>query len=272
MQKKALEINLYVVGAGAFGVFLRWLQDQLAFNELGLADKSIFHVLVPLFLLAAAFVFIRFLNRLRDQNLYLPDTFHEALGSEGPLYRPLRWMLGGIMCLGALLLFASSEVDKHVGMLRILAAVGLLTGISYPLLLGEANKEKGKTWLQCLYAITPVLFFAIWLLVNYRENSINSVAWAYALDIFTPIVAMTSFFYMAGFAFGSPDPRRSMFFAMFGAVVCIMSLADERYMGMQMMLLAAAGMLVLDNWIMIINLKQGKAREKRKTEDGFERL
>ena len=35
---RALELTLYVIGAGAFGVFLRWLQDQTAFNELGLAD------------------------------------------------------------------------------------------------------------------------------------------------------------------------------------------------------------------------------------------
>ncbi len=272
MQKKALEINLYVVGAGAFGVFLRWLQDQLAFNELGLADRSVFHWFVPLFLLAAALVFVRFLKKLREQNLILPTAFHAALHSEGPLYRPLRWLLGGIMCLGALLLFAASEVDKQVGLLRVLAAIGLLSGISYPLLLAEANKERGRVGLQCLYAILPVLFFAVWLLVNYRENSINSVAWAYALDIFMPIAGMVAFFYMAGFPFGCPDTRRSMFCTMFGAVVCIMALADERYMGMQLMLVAAAGMLVLYSWIMILNLKQGKVRERRKTEDGFERL
>ena len=29
MQKKPLEITCYVAGAGAFGVFFRWLQDQL---------------------------------------------------------------------------------------------------------------------------------------------------------------------------------------------------------------------------------------------------
>ena len=34
MQKKSLEITCYVAGAGAFGVFLRWLQDQLAFDEI----------------------------------------------------------------------------------------------------------------------------------------------------------------------------------------------------------------------------------------------
>ena len=42
--KKSLELACYIGGAGAFGVFLRWLQLQLAFNELGLPDPSAFHV------------------------------------------------------------------------------------------------------------------------------------------------------------------------------------------------------------------------------------
>ena len=53
MQKKSLEITCYVAGAGAFGVFLRWLQDQLAFDENGLSEKSVFNFLVPLLLIAA---------------------------------------------------------------------------------------------------------------------------------------------------------------------------------------------------------------------------
>ena len=42
-RKRALEISCYVVGAGAFGVFVRWLQVMMAFNEEGLVDKSFFN-------------------------------------------------------------------------------------------------------------------------------------------------------------------------------------------------------------------------------------
>ena len=37
MQKDALEKTCYVGGAGAFGVFIRWLQLQVAFNDDGAA-------------------------------------------------------------------------------------------------------------------------------------------------------------------------------------------------------------------------------------------
>lgn len=272
MQKKALEINLYVVGAGAFGVFLRWLQDQLAFNELGLADRSVFHVLVLVFLAAAALVFLHFLQRFHDTRFELPETFGEALFNEGRLYPALRWTAGGIMILGALLLLFVSETDKYPGMIRVVAALALLSGVAYPLLLAEANKESQNPWQLSAYAILPVLMFAAWLVTSYRENSINSVIWAYALDIFAPIMGMIAFFRMAGFAFGSPNGRRSMFCAMFGAVVCIMALADERYAGYQLILLGAAAQLVLYNWIMVSNLRKGKAREKIRQDDGFERL
>ena len=40
MQKDALEKTCYVGGAGAFGVFIRWLQTQVAYNDEGLPDAS----------------------------------------------------------------------------------------------------------------------------------------------------------------------------------------------------------------------------------------
>ena len=51
MHNKALENTVYVLAAGAFGVFVRWLQLQLAFDEKGLCGASIFHVIVPAFIL-----------------------------------------------------------------------------------------------------------------------------------------------------------------------------------------------------------------------------
>ena len=75
MQKKALELSCYVAGAGAFGVFLRWLQVMIAFNDQGLVDRSAFNVLVPAFVIAAAVVFLRFLNQDERNHLYVPDDF-----------------------------------------------------------------------------------------------------------------------------------------------------------------------------------------------------
>ena len=75
MGKKSLELCCYVAGAGAFGVFLRWLQVQLAFNELGLPDPSGLHIVVLLFVAVCAAVFYYFIRRFAKARLYLPDDF-----------------------------------------------------------------------------------------------------------------------------------------------------------------------------------------------------
>ncbi len=258
MQKDALEKTCYVGGAGAFGVFIRWLQTQVAFNDEGLPDPSVFNVLLPLAILAAGAVFFFFVKRWRDRRYYLPSSFTKALHNDGLLYGALRWVVGALMCLGAIALFASSEADKNVGFYRVLSVLGLLSGASFPFILREANEEEPRLKLVCALSAAPLLLFAVWLVTCYKVNSINGVVWAYGVEIVACCFLLLAFFRVAGFAYSSADAWHSLFFCMFAAFLAIVCLADARYMGMQLMLLSAAGMLMLYNWIMISNLKRKK--------------
>ena len=274
MHKSPLQIGVFVVGAGAFGVFFRWLQLQLAFEN-GLAGASLWNIVVPLGILAAAWIFRRFVEQFRDERCHLPTDFPGALKNDLLLYRLARVAIGGIMCLGAVLLFATSETDPNAGFLRVLSLTGLLTGLSWPLLLREANREPGesKTWLLCVYALMPVLFFVVWLVYDYKLNSLNSVIWAYVIEVLTVCVCLVSFFRLAGFAFGQPNAEKALRLSMLGAFLCLMSLADDRHTGQQIMLFACAMIQVLYAWIMVDNLEQGeKPPEPEKPSDGFERL
>ena len=103
--KKSLELICYIAGAGAFGVFLRWMQLQLAFNELGLAEKSSFHAVLILFVAAAGVVFFRFVRGFEKARLYLPDSFSEAFSNPGRFYRIARIAAGLIVCAGSVLLY-----------------------------------------------------------------------------------------------------------------------------------------------------------------------
>ena len=111
MQKKPLEITCYVAGAGAFGVFFRWLQDQLAFDEAGLNEKSVFNLLVPVLVIAAALLFQRFLSDMKERRLCAPEDFCEALYNPGKLFAAARWAAGVVMIAGAGLLLISSEAS-----------------------------------------------------------------------------------------------------------------------------------------------------------------
>ena len=277
MQKKSLEVSCYVCGAGAFGVFFRWLQDQMAFDDAGLAERSVFNYLVPLLILAAALLFNRFIEQAKSEKLYIPRDYCQALRNEGKLYTLARWVCGLVMVLGGVLLVSSCETDKDAKLMFILAGLAIASGLGYPLLLGSANDKYGKLrhpTLASAGATLPVLMFALWLIICYKQNALNSVLWSYLIEMASVIVALLAFFRAAGFAFGAVKSWPTLFNIMLGVMMCIMSLADERYMGMHVIMLGAALQLLLYVWVLIKNMqkKQLKAREEQLPQDGFERL
>lgn len=264
MQKKPLEITCYVAGAGAFGVFFRWLQDQLAFDEAGLNEKSVFNLLVPVLIIAAALLFQRFVSDMKERRLYAPEDFCEAFYNPGKLFAAARWAAGVVMIAGAGLLLISSEADPHAEMIRALCLLAALSGAAFPLVLGAANYEfLAHEKLVRFGMMLPVLMYALWLVLSYMQNAYNSVPWSFAVEIAAIIVAMMAFFRVAGFAFRVPDGHRALFAVMMGAAMCILTLADERYMGMQLILLSSAGMLILYEWILVRNLKKKRPETKK---------
>ena len=277
MQKKSLEVSCYVCGAGAFGVFFRWLQDQMAFDDAGLAERSVFNYLVPLLILAAALLFNRFIEQAKSEKLYIPRDYCQALRNEGKLYTLARWVCGLVMVLGGVLLVSSCETDKDAKLMFILAGLAIASGLCYPLLLASANDKYGKLrhpTLASAGATLPVLMFALWLIICYKQNALNSVLWSYLIEMASVIVALLAFFRAAGFAFGAVKSWPTLFNIMLGVMMCIMSLADERYMGMHIIMLGAALQLLLYVWVLIKNMqkKQLKPREEQPSQDGFERL
>ena len=277
MQKKSLEVSCYVCGAGAFGVFFRWLQDQMAFDDAGLAERSVFNYLVPLLILAAALLFNRFIEQAKSEKLYIPRDYCQALRNEGKLYTLARWVCGLVMVLGGVLLVSSCETDKDAKLMFILAGLAIASGLCYPLLLGSANDKYGKLrhpTLASAGATLPVLMFALWLIICYKQNALNSVLWSYLIEMASVIVALLAFFRAAGFAFGAVKSWPTLFNIMLGVMMCIMSLADERYMGMHIIMLGAALQLLLYVWVLIKNMQKKalKVKEDQPPEDGFERL
>ena len=277
MQKKSLEVSCYVCGAGAFGVFFRWLQDQMAFDDAGLAERSVFNYLVPLLILAAALLFNRFIEQAKSEKLYIPRDYCQALRNEGKLYTLARWVCGLVMVLGGVLLVSSCETDKDAKLMFILAGLAIASGLCYPLLLGSANDKYGKLrhpTLASAGATLPVLMFALWLIICYKQNALNSVLWSYLIEMASVIVALLAFFRAAGFAFGAVKSWPTLFNIMLGVMMCIMSLADERNMGMHVIMLGAALQLLLYVWVLIKNMQKKalKVKEDQPPEDGFERL
>ena len=268
MHKKSLEITCYVCGLGAFGVFFRWLQVMMAFDEAGLNEKSAFNLLVPLMILGAAWLFRRFNKQIRAERLYLPEEYCEALYNPGKLFTIIRWAAGGLMALGALVLFVAAETDVDAELIRIMAIIAFGAGVTFPLVLGAANyDELAHVAMLRFFMLLPVVLYSFWLFISYKQNAYNSVAWSYAIEMLSFIAAMLAYFRVMGFAFFVTDGKKCMFAVMMCGMLSIMSLADERYIGMQMIIAATAMQMAMYNWIFIMNLK--KRKPKKVVEEDF---
>ena len=272
-DSKSLEVSCYVICLGAFGIFFRWMQHMLAYNEESLVNSSAWNVLVPLLILGAAFAYYRFVNGFEKEDMYLPNDFCSALRNEGKIYSACRIAIGALMLIGAGLLVLKCEVDKNAKFLFILAGLAAVTGISFPFLLIAANKPhvENRNFIALL-ATMPIILFAFWLILCYKQNSTNSVGWDYFIELLAIVFSMIAFFRVAGFAYGVSDERKSMFFCMLGATLCLMSLADGRYLGQQVIFVSAAFMQLMFNWIMISNLKKHKKNPVVEDDSGFEYL
>ena len=260
LRMTALETVCYVAGAGAFSVFIRWLQTMLAYNEENLVDASVFNFLVPAIVAASVFMFRGFIKKFKKERYFISEDFFEAFKNDSKVYSVLRWLIGVIMIVGSVLLLMECEVDREVKFLRILSLGGVLTGIYFPMLLTSANKPHvTKPATACFLVTVPIVFFCFWLITCYKVNAINPVLWDYGMEVITLIVCILSFFYLAGFPYSVQKPWRSMFFAMLGCAMCIMMMADERYFGLELMYFASAAMQLYCVWVMICNMGQ---REK----------
>ena len=272
--KKSLELACYIGGAGAFGVFLRWLQLQLAFNELGLPDPSLFHPLLLLYAVAAAFVFLYFIRRYDNRRLYLPDEFPEAFAHVGKLYVAARIVSGLLVSAGGVLLYMQVEEDRHSTDWRLVAILAIVSGIAFVLWMTAANREsQPSVWLLCVLAFFPMFFLAAWMVICYKVNTINSVAWSYGPEMVAVAASMFAFFRLGGYVFGRPKWKRTLFCCMFAAMLCITCLADQRWLGMQVIFVGLAAELLLCSWVMVKNFRKGEAPEKKeKSTGGFEEL
>lgn len=262
-NSRTIEVCCYIICLGAFGIFCRWMQLMIAYDEASLVGKSFWNIAVIVLLAGAAFASLRFIKQYQDRYYYVPHDFCAALKNNKKLHNISRWSISGIMAAGAALLLMQCEVDKNANFLRVLAVAGFLAGLSFGLLLSSANRPAvlNRSFVSFLSTV-PVIFMAIWIVTIYKENSTNPIAWDYSVELFAVIVSMIAFFRVAGFAYGIENEWRTLFFCMLGAVGCIMNLADERFIGEQVLFAGSAMMQIMYVWLFLDNIKKGQPIEK----------
>ncbi len=255
-DKAPLILSCFVCALGAFGAFFRWLQMQIARDaETGVMNPSVLNILVPLTVVCAGVVFYLLLKKLNDNGKVFKTEFYTAMKGRSVICPVIAWMLGGVTMLGGVVTLINVALDAQRGLYTVIAALGLLSGLSFPLICSAARKRYSPG-LTSLLMTLPIIMYCLWLIACYKANSNNPNLWAYAVEIIAVSTLAIAFYYTAGFPYGRAKPRIAAFFCMLGAFFGIVVLADNRYMGLQLILLGSAGMLIMENWLIIENMSK----------------
>lgn len=272
LNMRALETLCYILGAGAFAVFIRWLQVTAGTTEDGLFNKTVWNYLVPIVIIASFLILMNITRKLIKNRFFIDEDTSVCLKNTGKLHAFFRIVIGLIMAGGAALLFLTCETDQEATLLKVVSLLGVVCGISYSWLMKAYNKPETNKDLMCAAATVPLVMFAVWLIATYKSNDINGVVWAYGVEVIAICFALFAFFRAAGFAYGVLDLKKFLNANARGIFMLIVALADSRNMGLQIMLIGAICMLIYYEWLIISNFKQREAPISYQPRDGFEHM
>lgn len=263
MHKNSLKICGFTVGAGAFGMFFRWLQNQSVFEaDTGLVKPSALNIIVPLVIALAAVLFFGLLKGLRKQGYCAPESFYEAFAQNSKAYTAASWVFGVLMAVGGAASLRGTAAVPMSALYAVFALLAVLSGLSFPLVCA-APRSRYSPGLICVLMTLPIILFTLWLILSYRVHASIPAVWSYAIEILSLSVALVAFFLAAGYAYGVPRPMPTMFMTMLAAFMCIMSLADAGSFGQKLVFAASAGMFVLYAWTLAGNLGIASPDEAR---------
>ncbi len=249
----ALIMLCYVCALGAFGAFFRWLQMQVARDsETGLINPSILNFLLPAVIIAAAVVLWLRTKKLTDAETVFPTGMNEALRGLSLVYIIFAWVIAALAVIGGIMTIVNSALDSLRGMYVIIAVLAMLSGLSFPLIC-TASRNHYSPSLVSVFMTFPILMYCVWLIASYRANASNPNVWIFAIEIIAVCFIILALFYVAGYAFGRPEPQKACYLSLFAAFMCMTTLSDSRYMGLELIILATAGMLLMYGWLIVKN-------------------
>lgn len=266
MRKNALIICSYTCAIGAFGAFFRWLQNQICYDpETGVMSGGAFNIVIPVVIIAAALAFYVLIKKLFDKGLVPPTKLYDMFRGTTIVYPTVFWILAAVTALGGIITIAGTRFDKQAGLYAVVGILAVLSGIGFPLICTCSKHRYAPGFVSALMTV-PVLMCALWLITSYRQNATIPSVSVYAIEILTLCACIAAFFYTSGYAYGRIMPVKSIIATMFAAFMCFMTLSDERYIGLQLVICGCAGMLLVENWMLISNSTMREEGEESEPE------
>ena len=243
MRKEGRNMIAVALIGGAFSFFMRWLQNTAIFDpETGLAQRNsaISWILVLLCIVVAL---VQLVLTSRVQNKSSAPQTENLFYTDHKLLRYIYILLAGLTALaGLLLLIGALRSERGSDVLRlILALLALGTGASLLVLVCKKTLDNSA---RCLCSAVPVLFNCFWLIVCYKDNAVDPVIWRFCMQILAICAAILAWYYLAGYAFGSPKKCHTLFTCQLAGYLSILVLSDS-FRRSEKLLLIAPGLLLL---------------------------
>ena len=252
MRKDIVLPGLALAG-GAAGFALRKWQLAAAFHpETGLFTHGAPATCALLGLAAA--VMLIFLLSILGSVKNMPQDFLPAFGSP-EVGQMTVWAAAGLLFIAAGLMNlmeggqmlqlwqATPVLDRDPTQLtltvaRLLGAVLCLPAGAGVLLMGRGAYRWDLPDYLGYLAPMPAFVGLLWLFSTHLEHGTEPVLMSYGFALAAAAFLMLGHYYVAGFLFARPRPRRCLFFALSGAVLGLTSLADGLSLGTSVLTLA----------------------------------
>ena len=235
-MRRDITLPVLAVAGGAAGFFLRRWQTASAYQpDMGLfvhgapATCALFGLL--------ALLAVLFLVLLREKREGL-DDFLPAFGSPGVGQMTLLAAAGFLMLAAGgfgmqdgfrtlRLWRAAPEMYQMSIPVSQLLTGGLCVLAGWGVIYMGRMAYRGKITDSACYLVSfPALAGLIWLFATHLKHGTEPVLMKYGFSLFAALLLTLAHYYLAGFFYGKPRPRRTAFCALMGVAVRITSLAD----------------------------------------------
>ena len=254
MRSTAYKLTSFTVVASALGFLLRWLQTlRIIDEETGLATRGMgisFLVTLVIAIVAAAMAFLSWQLKRMDAPLAPEIAFKNAAWIENAA----AWAVAALFFVSAVaqLLTLDSWGETQLGIRRVFALATFAAAAGMAILTLYAQKPEKGGFCR-VGSVLLIAFGALWLIAVYKAAASNPVIWSFAIEVLAVCASLMSFYYIAGWFFGEPNPKRAVFCCHFGAFLSIMAAGDDHTIAEGICFAAVAAAQLLWGFLIVSN-------------------